>query len=114
MAGRQRVLSGFAGAGIDPEDAVLAYRAIIHFTLAVLLDSRHGAGSGYGASTGYGGRALRDLFASQDPERFPDVVAQAERLARYDADAEFTFGLTTLIYGIERLTGRAGRAGRDM
>jgi NAD(P)-dependent dehydrogenase (short-subunit alcohol dehydrogenase family) len=69
--------------------------------------------TGLAADTGLapdtGGRALRDLFASQDPERFPDVVAQAERLARHDADAEFTFGLTTLIYGIERLTGRAGR-----
>jgi len=102
MAGRQRVLRGFTGAGLDAGAAVLAYRVIVHFTLAVLLDARHPAGGEDGP------RALRDLFRSQDLGRFPDIVAQADVLARYDADAEFTFGLTALLHGIGRLRREPG------
>jgi AcrR family transcriptional regulator len=102
MAGRQRVLRGFLSEGFDAESAVLAHRVIVRFILAVLLDARHPAVSAADQ------RALRDLFASQDAGRLPDIVAQAGVFARYDADAEFAFGLTALLHGIDRLRRPAG------
>jgi hypothetical protein len=42
-----------------------------------------------------------------------DIVAQADALARFDADAEFTFGLTALLRGIDRLRREPGTLRRS-
>jgi AcrR family transcriptional regulator len=98
MAARQRVLRGFIKAGLDAEVAVRAYLVIVHFTVAVVqLDARPSP------KTTAERQALQRLFASQDPDRYPDVVSNADLLAHHDSDAEFAFGLSALLYGIDRL-----------
>ncbi|MFZ0668602.1 MAG: TetR/AcrR family transcriptional regulator [Acidimicrobiales bacterium] len=98
MAGRQRVLRGFLKAGLDAESAIRAYLAIVHFTVAsVQLEIQRRNG------TAADRKALQRLFASQDPDRYPDVVANAELLAGEDSDLEFRFALNALLQGIDNL-----------
>jgi len=98
MHQREIYLTVFIGAGFDPATAVRSYLAIVHFTIAnVQLNLREAAGSQDRR------RALRRLFAGQDPSILPTVVAHATALADHDSDAEFDFGLEALIDGIDKL-----------
>ena len=96
MAGRQRALRAFLEAGMSVETAARAYLAIIHFTLvSAQLEARPTL------ATPDQRQARHELFAQQDPNLYPDVVANAPVLAELDASDEFEFGLDALLRGIE-------------
>jgi AcrR family transcriptional regulator len=102
MVGREFALRLLVDAGLSAEDAVRAYLAVTHFVFAeVQQDIRHAARNRTQR------RALRELFASQDEERFPTVVACADALAQHSSDEEFEFGLQALLDRIAAMTGRA-------
>lgn len=96
MLGREVAISLLVAAGFAPEDAVRSYLAILHFVVAtVQLDVRAAARAPAER------RVLRELFASQDPDRFPTVVAHAGLLAAQRSEDEFEFGLRAMLDGIE-------------
>jgi hypothetical protein len=43
---------------------------------------------------------MRELFASQDPARFPTVVAHADALSTQRSEDEFEFGLQAILDGV--------------
>jgi AcrR family transcriptional regulator len=99
MLGREVGLREMIDAGLTPADAVSAYLAVTHFVFAeVQQDIRHAARSRKQR------RVLRELFASEDPARYPTVVACAEVLAAHSSDDEFEFGLQALLDRAEALT----------
>jgi AcrR family transcriptional regulator len=95
MRGRDFAIRVFVGAGLVPADAVCAYQAIVHFTVAnVQLEVRAAA------HTSHERAVLARLFREQDPERHPAVVEHADVIAAQDSDAEFDFGLRAILDGI--------------
>lgn len=101
MRGRENGLRLLVKAGLSPEQAVSCYLAMFHFVVAEAeQDLRHQA-----RTTGER-RALKTLFASQDADRYPTVVACADALARHRGEDEFEFGLQALLDGIAELIDR--------
>lgn len=100
MAAREVVLRTLIGRGLAAQDAIAAYLAIVHFTVAnVQLDARSGAHDDVSRQD----RAT--LFASLDAEEFPCVVEHADELAAHTSESEFNFGLGAILDRVERLAG---------
>jgi AcrR family transcriptional regulator len=98
MRGREAVVSSLIRQGFSPVDAVRTQLVLQHFIVAtVQLDVRAAA------RTPAERRQLRQLFAGQDPERFPTVVAHADILSTQRSEDEFEFGLRALLDGIAGL-----------
>jgi AcrR family transcriptional regulator len=95
MRGREAVVSMLIRQGFSPVDAVRTQLVLQHFIVAtVQLDVRAAA------RTPAERRQLRQLFAGQDPERFPTVVAHAGILSTQRSEDEFEFGLQAMLDGI--------------
>jgi AcrR family transcriptional regulator len=95
MRGREAVLSMLLREGFAPVDAVRTQLILQHFIVAtVQLDVRAAA------RTPAERRQMRELFASQDPARFPTVVAHADVLSTQRSEDEFEFGLQAILDGV--------------
>ncbi|TKJ34235.1 TetR/AcrR family transcriptional regulator [Blastococcus sp. CCUG 61487] len=100
MAARETALRTLLDLGLAPGDAVAAYLAIVHFTVAnVQLEARTGVDEQNRRAD------LESLFAAQDVDRLPHLVAHAGSLATVTGEAEFEFGLAALLDRIQALAG---------
>ena len=100
MRGREAVVSMLLRAGFTPVDAVRTQLILQHFIVAtVQLEVRAAA------RTPAERRQLRELFAGQDPARFPTVVAHAGVLATQRSEDEFEFGLRAILDGVAPMQG---------
>ncbi len=98
MLGREAIVSMLVRQGFRPVDAVRTQLIVLHWIVAtVQLDVRAAARTPDERSQ------LRELFADQDPERFPTVVANADVLATQRSEDEFEFGLQAILAGIADL-----------
>jgi hypothetical protein len=91
MRSREAVMSLLIGAGFGPQDAVRLHLVVTSMQLEVRFAARTAAER----------RQVRELFASQDPERFGTVVAHAGVLAEHRTDDEFEFGLRAILDGVQ-------------
>jgi AcrR family transcriptional regulator len=99
LAGREHILSILQGAGLDAEQTVAAYLALIHYVVGfAFTEAGDLARAGDPAPA-----SVRHFYAGLDPGMLPATVALAARLADRDADREFAFGLRLLLDGLERL-----------
>ncbi|WP_225725428.1 MULTISPECIES: TetR/AcrR family transcriptional regulator [unclassified Nocardia] len=94
MRARDIGLTIFTDAGLAPESAALAYMSLSHFII--------GATSVYlAADADDRSRAeLAELYRSLPATKYPAVVRHADALAGATSEAEFEFGLRTLLAGI--------------
>ncbi len=98
MLGREAIVSMLVRQGFRASDAVRTQLIVQHWIVAtVQLDVRAAA------RTPAERRQLRELFADQDPQRFPTVVANADVLATQRSEDEFEFGLQAILAGIAEL-----------
>ena len=90
-------IRALAGAGLDPEEAARAWRAL--FSYAVAVPSLDG-GEAADAAT-----SARVAIAGLSREEYPALAAAAEAFASAaEADAEFRYGLERLLDGLEART----------
>jgi AcrR family transcriptional regulator len=98
MQGREAIVSMLVRQGFRPVDAVRTQLIVQHWIVAtVQLDVRAAA------RTPAERRQLRELFAGQDPARFPTVVAHADILSTQRSEDEFEFGLRAMLDGVAGL-----------
>lgn len=98
MRGREAIVSMLVRRGFAPVDAVRTQLVLQHFIVAtVQLEVRAAA------RTPAERRQLRELFAGQDPARFPTVVAHADILSTQRSEDEFEFGLRAMLDGVAGL-----------
>ncbi|MEU9175807.1 TetR/AcrR family transcriptional regulator [Streptomyces sp. NPDC048550] len=98
LRAREHALGQLLAHGWAPRSAVHVYLTVTHFVIgAAVLDS------GGAARTADQRAAMAGLFASLSPRTHPVVHRHAELLNSLDAEAEFTFGLRALLYGVGHL-----------
>ncbi|MGP3684257.1 TetR/AcrR family transcriptional regulator C-terminal domain-containing protein [Streptomyces sp. IBSNAI002] len=98
LRAREHALAQLLAHGWAPRSAVHVYLMVTHFVIgAAVLDS------GGAARTAGQRAAMADLFASLPPRTHPVVHRHAELLNSLDPEAEFEFGLRTLLLGLGRL-----------
>ncbi|QWF84774.1 Tetracycline repressor protein class G [Amycolatopsis sp. CA-230715] len=95
------VLGVLTRAGLSPERAVHAVRAILAYLVGTLLRETTSGPAFSGTDAGAAEQRLAELSGSP----FPHVVASARHLATCDHAAEFDFGLDLLITALERQEG---------
>ncbi|MFE2144532.1 TetR/AcrR family transcriptional regulator [Streptomyces sp. NPDC059456] len=97
LRAREHALGQLLAHGWGPRSAVHVYLTVTHFVIgAAVLDS------GGAARTAGQRAAMAGLFTSLSPLTHPAVHRHAELLNSLDSEAEFEFGLRTLLYGLER------------
>lgn len=92
------VLGILTRAGLSPERAVHAVRAVLAYLVGTLLRETTSGPEFSGADAGAAEQRRADLAGSP----FPHVVAAERHLATCDHAAEFEFGLDLLITALER------------
>jgi AcrR family transcriptional regulator len=95
MRGRDRGVRSLLAAGAGGELAVHAYLLVAHYVIGTALLDTGGA-----ARTGTERAAMTRLFKALPADAYPTVLAHAELLNAPDGDAEFEFGLHTILDGI--------------
>jgi AcrR family transcriptional regulator len=95
MRGRDRGVRSLLAAGAGGELAVHAYLLVAHYVIGTALLDTGGA-----ARTGTERTAMTRLFRALPGDAYPTVIAHAELLNAPDGDAEFEFGLRTILDGI--------------
>lgn len=96
LAGRERGLYLFRQAGFSPILTVRAYLILVHYVAGFVLQE---AGQHFRSDEDR--KELRALFSSLPADTYPTIVDMADELADLDPDAEFEFGLTAMLTGIE-------------
>ncbi len=95
MRGRDRGVRSLLAAGAGAELAVHAYLLVAHYVIGTALLDTGGA-----ARTSPERTAMSQLFKALSSEVYPTVLAHAELLNAPDSEAEFEFGLRTILDGI--------------
>jgi AcrR family transcriptional regulator len=95
MRGRDRGVRSLLAAGAGAELAVHAYLLVAHYVIGTALLDTGGA-----ARTSPERSAMTQLFKALPSEVYPTVLAHAELLNAPDSEAEFEFGLRTILDGI--------------
>ncbi|MFF3649400.1 TetR/AcrR family transcriptional regulator [Streptomyces sp. NPDC002181] len=96
LRAREHALGQLLAHGWSPRSAVHVYLTVTHFVIgAAVLDS------GGAARTAGQRAAMAELFGSLSPLTHPSVHRHAELLNSLDSEAEFEFGLRTLLYGLD-------------
>jgi hypothetical protein len=95
MRGRDRGVRSLLAAGAGGELAVHAYLLVAHYVIGTALLDTGGA-----ARTRTERTAMTRLFRALPADAYPTVIAHAELLNAPDGDAEFEFGLRTILDGI--------------
>jgi AcrR family transcriptional regulator len=95
LRGRERGVRLFLDAGASEELAVQAYLLVAHFVIGTAMFDTSANARTLEEST-----EMADLLASLPAEDFPSVVSAADLLSSPDTDAEFEFGLQTLLDGL--------------
>ena len=95
MRGRDRGVRSLLAAGAGGELAVHAYLLVAHFVIGTALLHTGGA-----SRTPTERTAMTRLFTALPSDAYPTVIAHAELLNAPDGDAEFEFGLRTILDGI--------------
>ncbi|MGW6689974.1 TetR/AcrR family transcriptional regulator [Streptomyces sp. NPDC054961] len=105
LRAREHALAQLLDHGWSPRSAVHVYLTVTHFVIgAAVLDS------GGAARTAGQRAAMAELFASLSPRTHPVVRRHAGLLNSLDSEAEFDFGLRTLLYGLGHLHAEEARA----
>ncbi|MFJ4776044.1 TetR/AcrR family transcriptional regulator [Streptomyces sp. NPDC088762] len=98
LRAREHALAQLLAHGWTPRSAVHVYLTVTHFVIgAAVLDA------GGAARTPDQRAAMADLFASLSPRTHPVVHRHAGLLNSPDPEAEFEFGLRTLLLGLSHL-----------
>ncbi len=95
MRGRDRGVRSLLAAGAGGELAVHAYLLVAHYVIGTALLDTGGA-----ARTGLERTAMTRLFRALPADTYPTVLAHADLLNAPDGEAEFEFGLRTILDGI--------------
>jgi AcrR family transcriptional regulator len=95
MRGRDRGVRSLLAAGAGGELAVHAYLLVAHYVIGTALLDTGGA-----ARTDPERTAMTRLFRALPADAYPTVLAHAELLNAPDGEAEFEFGLRTILDGI--------------
>ncbi len=101
MRGREYGVTTLLLEGASPETAVQAYLLVAHYTIGSLLLETGGA-----ARTATQRGAMARLFAALPQDTFPVVREHRQPINEPDSDAEFDFGLATILDGVEALLAR--------
>lgn len=96
MRGREYGVTTLLLEGAPAEVAVQAYLLVAHYTIGALLLE-----TGRAARTETQRAAMTRLFAGLPGDRYPTVSANADWINQPDSDAEFDFGLATILDGVD-------------
>lgn len=105
MRGREYGVTTLLLEGAPPEIAVQAYLLVAHYTIGSLLLE-----TGAAARTAEQREGMARLFAHLPETEFPTVRVQADWINTPDSDAEYDFGLATILDGVEIVLARLAGA----